>query len=66
MTSYELPAPSGDVVYHDVQNSYGERGCYRVGTAECENPAEDVRWAAQYLADALAALEFQQKQGNAP
>lgn len=59
MSAIVLPEPSGEVVYHDLQNSYGERGCYKVGTAEIENPVEDVKWAAQFLADALAALAFE-------
>lgn len=59
MTAIVLPEPSGDVTYHDVQNSYGERGCFKIGTAEIENPVEDVKWAAQFLADALAALAFE-------
>lgn len=56
--TYELPEPSGEVTHHDVMNSYGTRGCFRIGTSECENPDEDVRWAAQYLADALAAQDY--------
>lgn len=56
MSAIVLPEPSGKPVYHDLQNSYGERGCWKVGTAEIEKPAEDIKWAAQFLADALAAL----------
>lgn len=59
MSAIVLPEPSGEVVYHDLQNSYGERGCFKIGTAEIENPTEDVKWASQFLADALAALAFQ-------
>lgn len=59
MSAIVLPEPSGEVVYHDLQNSYGERGCFKVGTAEIENPVEDVKWAAQFLADAMAALAFE-------
>lgn len=59
MRTYELPDPSGEVTFHDVKNSYGAHGCYRVGTSEIEDPIDDVKWAAQYLADCLAAQDYE-------
>ena len=59
MSAVILPEPSGEVEYHDIQNSYGLRGCFKVGAVEVENPTEDVKWASQYLADSLAALAFE-------
>jgi hypothetical protein len=58
---YRLPEPSGAVEWvGHVKNSYGTLGVYRVGgDSEVENPVEDVEYFAQSLANALAALEFE-------
>lgn len=58
---YRLPEPSGAVEWvGHLKNSYGTLGVYRVGgDNEVENPVEDVEYFAQGLANALAALEFE-------
>ena len=59
---YQLPEPSGEVEYiPHLTNSYGTKGCYRVGGDEIENPIEDVQYGAQYLANALAALAYEDR-----
>jgi hypothetical protein len=61
---YRLPEPSGEVQWvGHLKNSYGTLGVYRVGgNDEVENPVEDVEYHAQALANALAALEFENTQ----
>ena len=57
---YELPEPAGEVQYRgDLENSYGGLGCYQVGEDQIENPAEDIKYHAQQLSNALAAFEFE-------
>ena len=57
---YELPEPAGEVQWRGhLENSYGGLGCYQVGEDQIENPAEDIRYHAQQLSNALAAFEFE-------
>jgi hypothetical protein len=57
---YELPEPSGEVEWRgELENSYGGHGCYQIGDDQIENPAEDIRYYAQQLSNALAAFEFE-------
>jgi len=61
---FQLPEPSGAVTWvGHLKNSYGTLGAYRVGgNDEVENPVEDVEYHAQALANALAALEYENTQ----
>ena len=60
-SKYRLPDPSGEVRWVDhLKNSYGTVGVYFVGDKDqVENPLEDVEYHAQALANALAALEYE-------
>lgn len=57
---FKLPKPSGPVIHRtDLKNSYGKMSCYYVGETEIEDPAEDINFYAQILADAIAAREWE-------
>lgn len=60
LESYQLPDPSGEVEWRGhLENSYGGHGCYQLGDHQIENPAEDIRYYAQQLSNALAAFKFE-------